>query len=401
MLMFDERVLEKYRNLVRGVEESMINLHPIQSGGRAGDYPGVVQAVLRFVDGYSVCDFCMKGRLDLIDSPPLCDFHRDIAAFLDMDVARLFPGCRQAQYAAFHALVKPEDTIIIDSLAHYSTYLSAERVSARIVEVPHSGYPDFDLILDAYAEKIEEVKKETGKWPALALLTHVDYNYGNVFDAKSVGRIVHDYGIPFVLNGAYTVGRMPVSGKELGADILTASLHKSFASPAPSGLLLANMDYADVIFKSSSIRGPWSGRSFENKEVETLGCTLPGCVAIGVMAAFPYVAERVKHWDEEVKKARYFIEQLERVGGIKQLGQRPHNHDLVHFESEPFFEIAQKHPRKGFFLYEELRERGVTGVQPGLSKFFKVSTYGKTWNQIKLAAEAFLDIARKYNISIH
>ncbi len=400
-LMFDEKVLEKYKSLNRGVEERMINLHPIQSGGRAGDYPGVVQAVLRFVDGYSVCDFCMKGRLDLIDSPPLCDFHRDIAAFLDMDEARLFPGCRQAQYAAFHALVKPEDTIIIDSLAHYSTYLSAERVYAKIVEVPHSGYPDFDLFLDAYAEKIEEVKKETGKWPALAFLTHVDYSYGNVFDAKSVGKISHDYGIPFVLNGAYTIGRMPVSGKDLGADIMTASLHKSFASPAPSGLLLANDAYADVIFKNSSIRGHWSGRKFENKEIETLGCTLPGCVAIGAMAAFPYVVERVKHWDDEVKKARHFIEQLERVNEVKQLGQRPHNHDLIHFESESFFEIAQKHPRKGFFLYEELRERGVAGVQPGLSKAFKVSTYGKTLDQVRLATEAFLDIANKYNIPTH
>jgi Sep-tRNA:Cys-tRNA synthetase len=398
MVMFDERVLEKYKNLTRGIEERMINLHPIQSGGRAGDYPGVVQAVLRFVDGYSVCDFCMKGRLDLIDSPPLCDFHRDIATFLDMDEARLFPGCRQAQYAAFHALVKPEDTIIIDSLAHYSTYLSAERVGASIVEVPHSGYPNFDLFLDAYTEKIEEVKKKTGKWPALAFLTHVDYNYGNVFDAKTVSKILHDYGIPFVLNGAYTVGRMPVSGKDLGADILTASLHKSFASPAPSGLLLANESYAEVIFKGSSIRGSWSGRNFGNKEVETLGCTLPGCVAIGVMAAFPYVAERVKRWDEEVKKARYFVEQLERIKGIKQLGQRPHNHDLIHFESEPFLEISKSHPRKGFFLYEELRERGVTGVQPGLSAAFKVSTYGKTWDQIKLAAEAFLDIAQKHGI---
>jgi Sep-tRNA:Cys-tRNA synthetase len=116
------------------------------------------------------------------------------------------------------------------------------------------------------------------------------------------------------------------------------------------------------------------------------------------MAAFPYVAERVKHWDEEVKKARYFIEQLERISGIKQLGQRPHNHDLIHFESESFFEVSKTHPRKGFFLYEELRERGVTGVQPGLSTAFKVSTYGKTWDQIKLAAEAFLDIAQKHNI---
>jgi Cys-tRNA synthase (O-phospho-L-seryl-tRNA:Cys-tRNA synthase) len=30
------------------------------------------------------------------------------------------------------------------------------------------------------------------------------------------------------------------------------------------------------------------------------------------MASFPAVVERVKHWDEEVKKAQYFVKELEK-----------------------------------------------------------------------------------------
>ncbi|MEM1658851.1 MAG: O-phospho-L-seryl-tRNA:Cys-tRNA synthase [Candidatus Jordarchaeales archaeon] len=399
MPLSPDRLL-KYYNLTRNTEIEAINLHPIQSGGRAGNYPGVVKAVLNFIDGYSTCDYCIKGRLNEIETPPLRDFHSDLAEFVEMDEVRLLPGCRQAQFATFHSLAKPGDYIVIDSLAHYSTYLSAERAGLKIVEVPNTGFPYFEVPPELYAEKIEEVKRETGKPPALVFLTHVDYSYGNLADAKKVARISHEYDVPFVLNCAYTVGRMPVSGRELEADVITASLHKSFASPAPSGLIAAKEEYAKQIFRRSTVKGEWSGRTFPNKEVELLGCTLPGCVAIGVMAAFPYVVERVKHWDEEVKKARYFSSQLTRIEGVIQLGQTPHNHDLLHFESSSFFEIAKNHPRKGFFLYDELKSRGIVGVQPGLSKSWKLSTYGQSWENVKRAAQAFLEIAEKYGIPV-
>ncbi|MBS7287836.1 MAG: O-phospho-L-seryl-tRNA:Cys-tRNA synthase [Candidatus Freyarchaeota archaeon] len=392
--------LSKYRNLTRSTEVEAINLHPIQSGGRAGNYPEVVKAVLNFIDGYSTCDYCIKGRLDEIESPPLRDFHADLAEFIEMDEVRLLPGCRQAQFAAFHSLASPGDYIIIDSLAHYSTYLAAERVGLKVVEVPNSGFPYFEVSPEFYAEKIEEVKRTMGKPPALVFLTHVDYSYGNLADAEAVAKISHEYDVPFVLNCAYTIGRMPVSGRKLGADVVTASLHKSFASPAPSGILAANEEYAEQIFRRSMIRGEWSGREFPNKEVELLGCTLPGCVVVGVMAAFPYVVERVERWSEEVEKARYFSSQLTRIEGVIQLGQNPHNHDLLHFESQSFFNVAQNHPRKGFFLYDELKARGVVGVQPGLSKSWKLSTYGQSWENVKVAAQAFLEIAEKYGIPV-
>ncbi|MBS7247949.1 MAG: O-phospho-L-seryl-tRNA:Cys-tRNA synthase [Candidatus Jordarchaeales archaeon] len=392
--------LSKYRNLTRSTEIEAINLNPIQSGGRAGNYPEVVKSVLNFIDGYSTCDYCIKGRLEEIETPPLCDFHADLAEFIEMDEVRLLPGCRQAQFAAFHSLASPGDYVVIDSLAHYSTYLAAERAGLKIIEVPNSGFPYFEVSPELYAEKIEEAKRVTKKTPALVFLTHVDYSYGNLADAEAIAKVSHEYDVPFMLNCAYTIGRMPVSGRKLKADVVVASLHKSFASPAPSGILAANGEYAEKIFRKSTVKGEWSGRTFPNKEVELLGCTLPGCVVVGVMAAFPYVAERVERWSEEVEKARYFSSQLTKIEGVIQLGQTPHNHDLLHFESSSFFEVARAHPRKGFFLYDELKARGVVGVQPGLSRSWKLSTYGQSWENVKKAAQAFLEIAEKYNIPV-
>lgn len=396
MKKFSKSYLEKYRTISRDIEENYINLNPIQAGGRIPNDPNVIRIIMEHIDGYSTCDFCLTGRLNEINTPPICDFHDDIAQFCGMDAARLTPGCRQAQFAAINALTSAGDSIIIDSLAHYTTYLSAERANVNVFEIPNLGSPTFELDYESVNNIINDVKKKTSNYPKLVVLTHVDYNYGNIANVKEVSKIAREYRIPFIINGAYTIGRKPISGKDLGADIMTASLHKSFASPAPSGLLLVNEPYIKDIFKNSEIVGNWSNRTFSNKEIEILGCTLPGVITMAVMAVFPHVVERVKNWDKELEKAIYFAEKLDNLDGMYQQGQKPHKHDLMRFESPILHEISQTHPRKGFFLYEELKENKIWGLQPGITKSFKISTYGQSMENLKYCIDIFSDIIHKY-----
>ena len=385
--------LDLYKNLFRDVEENYINLNPIQRGGVLT--PEARKAIVKFADGYSVCDFCLKGRLDLITKPPIKQFYEDLAEFLNMDVARITPGARQAKRMIFNSL--EGEYVIIDSLAHYTSYVAAEASGKKIKEVENTGYDKFEIILEKYKEKIEEVGEDN---VAAVLLTHVDYLYGNLKDAEKVAKTCRKYGVPFVLNCAYTAGVMPIDGKKLGADFIVGSGHKSFAASAPTGILATTDEYADVVFRTSKVKGDVSGRMFKVKEVELLGCTVMGAPIITMMASFPRVVERVKHWDEEVKKARYLIDQLRRIDGIKLLGQDPHNHTLFHIESLSFFEVSKKHKRKGFFLYEELKKRKIIGIQPGLTKHFKINCYGLTWEQIEYVANAFIEIAEKNGIEV-
>jgi Sep-tRNA:Cys-tRNA synthetase len=46
-----------------------------------------------------------------------------------------------------------------------------------------------------------------------------------------------DFLIPYILNGAYAVDRMPISMKETKADFISGSEHKSIASAGPVGVL--------------------------------------------------------------------------------------------------------------------------------------------------------------------
>jgi Sep-tRNA:Cys-tRNA synthetase len=146
--------------------------------------------------------------------------------------------------------------------------------------------------------------------------------------------------------------------------------------------------------------GDWSGRKFGLKEYALLGCTVMGGPLISLMASFPHVVERVKRWDEEVENARYLIRQLERIEGTHQLGIKPKQHTLTHMESEGFYRASEKHKRRGFFLYDELRRRGIVGLQPGLTKHFKLNTYGLPREKVERVAEAFLEIARIQGLEV-
>jgi len=398
-LKLDKNKLQKYRNIARDTEDQYINIQPIQRGGVLT--PEAQKVLVSYGDGYSMCDFCFEGRVDLVEKPPVHEFLGDLATFLDMDEARVTPGSRTAMYIVMRSMTQPGDTIVLDSLAHYSTYIAAESAQLKIREVPHQGAPKFTLNLEEYRTRILEIIRDTGKKPALLILTHVDYNYGNVNDLLRVGEIAEEFEIPYVVNGAYSIGLMPVSGKQVKADFLIASGHKSMAASGPIGILATRAKWSERVFQKSKIKGDWSERAFPNKEFLFLGCSpCHGAPLATLMASFPTVVERVEHWDEEVQKARHLVGEMEKIEGVKALGKQPKEHTLIQFESESLHQASERYTKKGYFLYNELKKRGIVGLHIGMTRHFKVNTYGLTWDQVRYVANAFQEIARDQKIGI-
>lgn len=374
--------LDKFKCLKRGV--SGINLDPLQRGGLLT--PEAREALLEWGDGYSVCDFC-GGEIDRIKTPPIEEFvHNVLPEFLGMDEVRITHGAREGMYAAMNVLCDRGDCVVVDGNAHYTTILAAERAGLEIEFVPSSGEPDFTISPDGYTEAIRR-RTDEGCRVSMAVLTYPDGNYGNLVDPKATAASCHDEGVPLMLNGAYAVGRMPVKGRDLNVDILVGSGHKSMASCGPVGVLAASEEYAGLIFRKS--------KSKKNKEVELLGCTVRGAGLITMMASFPHVAERVTRWDDEVDKARWLSSELEKLG-IVQEGERPHNHDLMFFKSDSLYEISQKAKKGRYFLYRDLKERGICGIKPGLTRQFKLSSYQLTRQELSKVAMAFADIIESY-----
>ncbi len=355
--------------------------------------------------GYSVCFDCLEGRSSLISKPPVREFLSDIAEFFGGDVAEHTFGCRGAQFAVVKTVAdlineRASDyarVMVVDPLCHYTTAIAAEMNGLRMVEPPHSGYPDYKTTAEGFAERIESVKREEGKLPALIVVTHADPYYGNLNPVEEVGELARDYDIPYMVNAAYTAGVMPMDMKSLHADFLTVSAHKSMASLGPLGFLVTNYEWARKAFKRSTMTTEWSGRAFGKKLPNIFGCSIGGVPLISAMYSFPHVVERLRGWDEEMKKTNWFIGEMERLGDNMLIGERPHRHHLLHFETPLLWEISKRHPRKGFFLAEEMIRMDIVGLHRGMSKHVKLSVYGMSWDDIKRVRDAFYTIAEKYS----
>lgn len=196
--------------------------------------------------GYTLCFDCMKGRSDTISNPPVGAFLEDVATFLGGEQAQHTFGCRAAQFAVMKTVsefVKEEGAkeygliVLADPLCHYTTALAVEAAGLRLLEPLNSGYPEYRVEAENYRVKIEETKKETGKLPGLVMVTHVDPYHGNLSPVEKVGEVAEEYGIPYMVNAAYTAGILPVDMRDFRADFLTVSAHKSMASLGPLGFL--------------------------------------------------------------------------------------------------------------------------------------------------------------------
>jgi len=286
----------------------MINIDPLQRGGILT--PEAREALAEWGDGYSICDFC-PGKLEEIKKPPIHNFvYDDLPAFLGVDHARVTNGAREGIFAVMHALGGNGGCVVMDGNAHYTSLVSAERAGLDVSQVPVSDRPEYKIDPAGYADILEE-KQNSGEDVVLAVLTYPDGNYGNIVDAKRVSSICHEYEVPLLLNCAYSVGRMPVSAKDLGADFIAGSGHKSMAACGPVGVLGISEQYHDLLLRRSTYN--------KNKEIELLGCTARGATIMTLIASFPAVVARVAEWDSEVEKARWFSKEMGKLDMIQMV----------------------------------------------------------------------------------
>jgi len=76
------------------------------------------------------------------------------------------------------------------------------------------------------------VTREEGKKPALVMLDHFDYSFANEHDIAGAAKAAHQYDVPILYNGAYTVG---ISRSMVRR---SASISSSAAGTSPWHLLL-------------------------------------------------------------------------------------------------------------------------------------------------------------------
>lgn len=383
---------------LRDVEELYINIDPIQAGGRLTKE--AMKAVISYSDGYSVCDNCRKPfRLDYITKPPSAQFHEEVAAWLNMDTARVVPGARRGFQAVAGSLVEKGDPVILTALSHYTEFVSLEQTGGIPCEIPFDEH--HIITAENAAIKLDEVTKKYGRAPPLLFIDHVDYSYGNLHEVAGIAKVAHQYDVPVLLNGAYTVGTMPVDGKALGVDFVVGSGHKSMAAPAPSGVVATTEEYAEKVFRTTQAVGDVTGRTFGIKEVEMMGCTLMGVTLVGLIASFPAVKERVKYWNRELRHSQIITDALLSIEGTTCESEYLRKHSLTRINTVASFDkVASTHKKRGFFLTQALKKKGIVGTIPGSTRVWKYNTFGLTEAQAHHVANAFREIAEENGLSV-
>ena len=157
-----------------------------------------------------------------------------LASLLSIEDSSRIAFTRNATEAiniALKGVLEPGDHLITTAFEHNSvarparslekTGVSVTRVSSN---VPGLVGPD-----DIEAAITEETK--------LVCVTHASNVFGTLQPVKEIGALCRSRGIVFMVDGAQTVGAIPVSPEELNMDILAGTGHKALFGLQGTGFL--------------------------------------------------------------------------------------------------------------------------------------------------------------------
>ncbi|MDR2051546.1 MAG: cysteine desulfurase [Deltaproteobacteria bacterium] len=224
-----------------------------------------------------------------------------------------------------NAFVKPllrsGDEIILTLLEHHANIVPWQMIAAEkgalIRVAPIDG--DGGLILEEYARLFNSRTR-------FVSASHISNVTGSIIPAEELIRMAHARGVPVLIDGAQSVGHMPVNVSALDADFFVFSGHKVFG-PTGIGVLYGRGELLEKAL-------PWQGGGNMIADVKferTLYQKAPakfeagtGSIAdaVGLGAALDYVAgigmENIAAWEGEL--VEYGMRELAKVPGLRQLG---------------------------------------------------------------------------------
>lgn len=147
----------------------------------------------------------------------------------------LTSGCTMGLNMAISGWLRPEDHCIVSSVEHNAVMRPLTQLGVEFDRIPcdAQGFLDPDAIPAL-------IRPNT----RMLIMAHGSNVSGSVQDAKAVGRICQQYGIPFVLDAAQTAGHVPVDFDRFGCSALAVPGHKGLLGPSGIGALLLAPEFA-------------------------------------------------------------------------------------------------------------------------------------------------------------
>jgi len=219
------------------------------------------------------------------------------------------------------SLLQPGDEIVLTEMEHHANHVPwlmlAQRCGVKIRFLPFSASGELEL-----AELPGLLSPRT----RVVSLTHVSNVLGTINPVAEIAHQAHKTGALVVVDAAQSVGHMPVSFADLGADLLVFSAHKCYG-PMGLGFLVGQ---PDVLERLEPLEGG-------GEMIETVGwdsvtwAEVPsrfeaGTPNVSAAAAFPPALDlleeiglaEVRRHEEDLVAHAY--DQLSRLGDLTLYG---------------------------------------------------------------------------------
>ncbi|XP_005095226.1 probable L-cysteine desulfhydrase, chloroplastic [Aplysia californica] len=167
---------------------------------------------------------------------------KEVADFVGADVDNLFlvPNATTALNCVVKSYPFAKGDAILDTTWTYgSVYLLCEDLTTRIRPDVERVKLELTFPCSGPEEIIKKYEETFQKHPniKMAVIDHITSPSSVVLPIKELVELCHRHGALAVIDGAHSVGQIPLNLTELGADFFTSNLHKWCYCPRGSALL--------------------------------------------------------------------------------------------------------------------------------------------------------------------
>ncbi|MBO7177681.1 MAG: aminotransferase class V-fold PLP-dependent enzyme [Clostridia bacterium] len=220
---------------------------------------------------------------------------RDITALPEVVFTK---SCTEALNLAVFGLYKGGD-IITSVYEHNSVLRPIERLKSKGASVTYLSAKDGII-------EPSILKKHVNKKTSLVVLQEMSNVTGHIQPIESLGTLLKEYGIPFIVDGAQSLGHVRTNYKDVSC--LTASAHKGLYAMQGTGFVAfqKGLDIEPLILGGTGTDGALLTQPKtipEGYEAGTLGA--PGIVGLKEGIDFTY-----SHFEQIAKKTFYLSKTL-------------------------------------------------------------------------------------------